>query len=67
MVAEIDTWRAAKLLVAQHGEQADAHAAQRAIDMHDAGDAEGEAVWLKIFDCIRTLQRQTPSDGESRH
>jgi hypothetical protein len=67
MVAEIDIWRAAKLLIAQHGDQAGAHAMQRLIDMHGAGDEAGEAVWLKIFDSIRDLLRTAPADGESRH
>jgi hypothetical protein len=67
MVAEIDIWRAAKLLIDHHGEQASAHAMQRAIDMHSAGDEAGEAVWLKIFDSIRDLLRTAPTDGESRH
>lgn len=67
MVSEIDIWRAAKLLVDQHGVHADEHAMQKAIDMHHAGDHAGEVVWLKIFDCIRGLQRATATKGESRH
>ena len=46
MTSELDIWRAAKLLVDQHGADAPIRAAQRADELLAAGDIEGRAVWL---------------------
>ena len=48
MPAEIDIYRAAKLLVDRHSEDAPIHAAMRADELMDAGDMDGRAVWLRI-------------------
>ena len=47
MIREIDIWRAANLLVRQHGEGAELVAAQRADAMLDRGDRDGQLVWLR--------------------
>ena len=64
MIADIDVWRAATLLVRQHGFDALLVAAQRADDLLAQGDLEGQSIWKKIVEAIRELQRTTPSDGE---
>lgn len=64
MIADVDIWRAANLLVKQHGFDAPLVAAQRADDLLAQGDVEGERIWKKIVEAIRELQRTTPSDGE---
>ncbi len=56
MVANIDTWRTAKLLIEQYGEDAPTRAAMRADELMDAGDMEGRAVWLRVLAAIKELQ-----------
>lgn len=64
MVADVDVWRAANLLVKQHGLDAVLVAAQRADDLLAQGDVEGQLVWKQIIAAIEELQRGTPSEGE---
>lgn len=40
MIAEIDIYRSAKLLLDQHGDEAPIHAAMRVDELLDAGDGE---------------------------
>ncbi len=35
--------------------------------MLEKGDMDGRAVWLRIVDAIRDMQRETPRSGEQRH
>ena len=44
MTSELDLYRWAKLLIAQHGEDAARHAAMCANTFLEAGDMEGKAV-----------------------
>ena len=66
-VDDIDVFRSAAMLINQHGEEAPIHAAMKADDMLERGDMDGRAVWLRIVDAIRDMQRQTPRPGEQRH
>lgn len=56
MTPDIDIWRAANLLIRQHGEDAEIVAAQRADQMLERGDPEGRVVWLRIRRAIAELQ-----------
>lgn len=56
MIPEIDIWRAANLVIQQHGADAELHAARRADDLLDRGDHEGQAVWIRIKHAINELQ-----------
>ena len=56
MTPEIDIWRAANLVIRQHGENAVIIAAQRADLMFERGDPEGRLVWLRIRRAIAELQ-----------
>ena len=56
MTPDIDIWRAANLVVKQHGENAEIVAAQRADLMLERGDPEGRLVWLRIKRAIVELQ-----------
>lgn len=67
MIADIDIWRAANLLVERHGEDAGTIAAMRADDMLEKGDLEGETVWLRILDAIEELLRNQPPKGVAIH
>lgn len=57
MIADIDVWRAAKLLIDRHGDAAALAAAQRADAMLESGDMEGRTVWLAILRAVEELQR----------
>jgi hypothetical protein len=48
MIAEIDIWRAANLIIKQFGDSADMEAARRILEMERMGDAEGKATWTHI-------------------
>ena len=56
MTLDIDIWRAANLIMKQHGENAEIVAAQRADLMIERGDPEGRVVWLRIRRAIAELQ-----------
>ncbi len=67
MVDEIDIYRAARLLIDQHGEVAATHAAKRADALLEDGDMEGSRVWLSIREAIEELLRTQPRRDEARH
>ncbi len=64
---DIDIFRAAKLLIKQHGDDAQLEAIKRATKMLDAGDVDGYAVWKRTVVAIKDMQRETPRPGEHRH
>ena len=55
MIEDIDVWRAAKMLVDQHGDDAPLHAAMRADELSAEGDMVGQRVWMRIKDAIEEL------------
>ena len=57
MTSDPDIFRAAKLLVDQHGEDAPLRAAERADELLDGGDTEGAAIWRRILAAIEELRR----------
>ena len=56
MIPERGIWRAANLLIDEHGTDAEIVAAQRADEMLDRGDRDGQVVWLRIRRAIVELQ-----------
>jgi hypothetical protein len=56
VIPDRDIWRAANLLIREHGDGAEFVAARRADEMLDRGDVEGEAVWLRIRRAITEMQ-----------
>ena len=56
MISDLDIWRAANLLIGQHGDEAEFAAARRADLMLDRGDLEGQTVWKRIRRAIVELQ-----------
>ena len=60
-ISETDIWRAASLLLREHGADAEVVAARRADEMLDRGDIEGQRVWLRISRAISELQ--APATG----
>jgi hypothetical protein len=75
MISDLDIWRAANLLIRQHGDDAELAAARRADLMHcrpvggslgfqpklDRGDLEGQMVWKRIRRAI--VELQAPPNG----
>jgi len=63
VIDDPDIFRAAKLLIDQHGEDAPIRAAQRADQLLVGGDLDGATVWRRILEAIEELQRGR-RDGE---
>ena len=57
MTSDPDIYRAAKLLVDQHGEDAPLRAAERADQLLEAGDMIGATTWRRILKAIEELGR----------
>ncbi len=65
MTSDLDIYRSANELIKQYGDAADIEAAMRADELMDAGDMEGEAVWLPIVKAIEELlSEERPDDAE---
>jgi hypothetical protein len=62
VIEDPDIWRAAKLLIDQHGDGAAKRAAQRADELLEQGDVDGYAIWLRIGSAIETLTRGRRED-----
>jgi hypothetical protein len=56
MTEEIDIWRAAHLLVKRHGDEAAIVAAQRADELLERGDVEGQFVWKRISKALNATE-----------
>ena len=63
---DVNIWRAARLLVDRHGNDAAPRAAQRANDLLVEGNLEGSAVWRRILVAIKELRRR-PREGDVIH
>ncbi len=65
MIADIDTYRCAHLLIERHGDDAPIEAAMRADELMAAGDMEGVAVWKMILKAIaELLSEERPDDAD---
>ncbi|MEQ9305565.1 MAG: hypothetical protein RJQ14_16760 [Marinoscillum sp.] len=60
LAENIDIYRAAKLLIDQHGQDADLFACQRADELLDTGDIDGQRVWLRIVKALQEMLNTTP-------
>ncbi len=67
MVADLDIYRSAQVLVKRHGADAPIHAAMRADAMLEKGDLDGAAVWKRIVKAVEALQGTAPKPGEVVH
>jgi len=67
MTAQPETWRAALLMIRQHGPEAAALAAFRAAQHFARGDASRMAAWQRVVDAIVELESDRPSAGETIH
>ncbi len=57
MIDDPDIFRAAKLLIDKHGNNAAIRAAQRCEELAELGDFDGVVVWRQIVAAIEDLQR----------
>ena len=62
MIDDPDIFRAAKLLIDQHGQEAAIRAAQRADALMDEGDVDGAVVWRRILEAIEEQRRGRRDD-----
>jgi len=62
VTGDIDIWRAAKLLVDRHGDEAPVHAAMRADELLAEGDVDGQRIWKRILGAIEELLRGRGDD-----
>ncbi len=67
MTSDLDIYRSANELIKQHGEDAPIEAAMRADELMEAGDMEGEAVWIRIVKAIEELQSEERPGGAEVH
>jgi hypothetical protein len=56
MIPDRDIWRAANLLIREHGADAEVVTARRADEMLERGERDGQRVWLRIRRAIVELQ-----------
>ena len=63
MISDLDIWRAANLLIRQHGDDAELAAARRADLMLERGDLEGQTAWKQIGRAIVELQAADGTDA----
>ena len=61
MTDDIDIFRAAKLYIDRHGDQAVLQAAMRSDDLFDTGDMDGAATWRRIIAAIEVMQATEPN------
>jgi hypothetical protein len=55
---ELDTWRAASILLKRYGNEALFIAARRADALLDQGDVQGSSAWIRITNAIAELERK---------
>jgi hypothetical protein len=62
MVAELDVYRTAQVLIRQHGADAPIHAAMRHDALLERGDLEGASVWKRVLAAVGVLLTTERSD-----
>lgn len=67
MPDDIDIWRAANLLIKEHGELAELEAVRRADAMKEKGDMAGRAVWERILKAVQALALRAAPMGAAKH
>jgi len=62
MTDALDIYRAAKLVIDRHGEDAPLYAAARTAVLAGEGDTEGAAIWRRITAAVEEVQRERRPD-----
>ncbi len=60
MIPNLDIYRAANVIIKQHGQDAPIHAAMRADAMLDRVDLDAYSVWRRILRAMEELRRARP-------
>jgi len=63
VISDLDIWRAAVLLIRQHGKDAELQAARKADLMLERCDREGQLLWQRIRQAIVELQAPPSGPG----
>jgi hypothetical protein len=63
MTTDLDIYRSAWVFIDQHGEDAPIWAAQKADEMLERGNLDGERLWLRILTAIEDLQATERPEG----
>ena len=63
MVSDLDIYRAAQVLVKQHGQDAPTEVAMEADAMLEKGDLGGYAVWKRVLQAVEELRRMEAAAG----
>ena len=63
----LDAYRCAKLLLDQHGRNAELHAAMRADELEATGDEAGQRAWMRILAALDELLRTEWRQDEPLH
>lgn len=66
MVADIDIYRSARILIDRHGPAARTVAEKRVADCEAAGDGDGRFVWMRIRRAIAEIS-PGPPPGATAH
>jgi len=62
---DLDTIRAiAEFMVLKHGPEASIHAAMHADAKLDAGDFDGQRIWIRVLDAIKESHARSPREGD---
>jgi hypothetical protein len=65
VIADLDIWRCAQLMINNHGDEAALEAATMADDFLSKGNTEAQRVWMRIAKAIDELRTVKP--GEARN
>ena len=65
MVANVEVYRTASVLIREHAEDAALEAAQRADAMLEKGSVDGQRVWKWVLAAVKEIQREEPREGEA--
>lgn len=57
-ISDWELWACARKIIDRHGTEAELHAAQRADELLEAGDIDGQRVWKAIVARIREWRRE---------
>jgi hypothetical protein len=60
VIAEVDIWRTAYLMLSWYGDTAAAESARRAEEFAADGDLAGVAAWRRVIEAIGQLANTTP-------
>lgn len=69
MSSDAEIWRAARDLIADHGnaDRAERHALSQVDEMFAAGNFVGHLLWRRILKAVRGLKRQSLPVGGAAH